>query len=126
MFVSGRILDTSGQPIPNTTIEVWETDAEGFYDTQYTDRQEPDCRGGLRSQDDGSYAFRGIVPVAYPIPGDNLQDVTSDKEARAKGFESGPFKLLQKDFVLVRQEEAKIARAERAAKTVPDKAKVEC
>ncbi|KAG8923182.1 hypothetical protein FRC00_006529, partial [Tulasnella sp. 408] len=55
----------------------------------------------------------------------DLEDVTSDEEARAKGFESGPFKLLQQDFVLVRHEEAKKARAERAAKTVPDEAKVE-
>ncbi|KAG8950164.1 hypothetical protein FRC04_008019 [Tulasnella sp. 424] len=183
MFVCGRVLDTSGQPIPNAKIETWETDAEGFYDTQYSDRQEPDCRGRLKSQEDGSYAFRGIVPVAYPIPGDgpvgdllkslgrhnfrpahlhimieapgfetlvtalypqgdkylksdavfgvktslivDLQDVTSDEEARAKGFKAGPFKLLKQDFVLVKHEEAKAVRAERAAKTVPDEAKVQ-
>ncbi|KAG9016060.1 hypothetical protein FRB90_003687 [Tulasnella sp. 427] len=183
MFVCGRVVDTSGQPIPDAKIETWETDAEGFYDTQYADRQEPDCRGRLRSQEDGSYAFRGIVPVAYPIPGDgpvgdllkslgrhnyrpahlhimieapgfetlvtalyprgdkylksdavfgvktslivDLENVTSDDEARAKGFKSGPFKQLKQDFVLVRNEEAKKARAERAAKTVPDQAKVE-
>ncbi|KAG9044702.1 hypothetical protein FS837_007678 [Tulasnella sp. UAMH 9824] len=182
MLVCGRILDTSGQPIPNAKIETWETDAEGFYDTQHADRQGPDYRGRLRSQDDGSYAFRGIVPIAYPTPGDgpvgdllkslrrhgfrpahlhlmieapgfetlttalfprgdkylksdavfgvktslivDLQDVTSDEEARSKGFESGPFKLLERDFVLVRPEEAKKARAEKVAKTMPDEAKV--
>ncbi|KIO15528.1 hypothetical protein M407DRAFT_34880 [Tulasnella calospora MUT 4182] len=55
----------------------------------------------------------------------DLYDVTSDEEARAKGFESAPLKLLKQDFVLVRQDEAKKVRAERAAKTVPDEAKVE-
>ncbi|KAG8950163.1 hypothetical protein FRC04_008018 [Tulasnella sp. 424] len=183
MFVCGRVLDTSGQPVPNAKIETWETDAEGFYDTQHADRQEPDCRGRLRSQEDGSYAFRGIVPVAYPIQGDgpvgdllkllgrhnfrpahlhimieapgfetlvtalyprddkylksdavfgvktslivDLQNVTSDEEARARGFKSGPFKLLKQDFVLVKHEEAKAVRAEMATKTVPDEAKVQ-
>lgn len=42
----------------------------GFYDTQYKDRSAPDCRGRLRSDKDGSFAYRAVVPVAYPIPGD--------------------------------------------------------
>ena len=70
MFVEGKVLNTSGKPIANAKIETWETDAEGFYDTQYASRSEPDYRGRLRSQEDGSYAYRAIVPVAYPIPGD--------------------------------------------------------
>ncbi|KAG1776767.1 Intradiol ring-cleavage dioxygenase [Suillus placidus] len=70
MYVEGRVLTTEGQPIPNAVIETWETDADGFYDTQYTDRSHPDCRGRLRSDDDGRYGYRAVVPVAYPIPGD--------------------------------------------------------
>ncbi|KZV93878.1 aromatic compound dioxygenase [Exidia glandulosa HHB12029] len=70
MYVHGRVLDTSGKPIPGATIETWETDDTGHYDTQYENRGEPDCRGRLKSADDGTYAFRGVVPVAYPIPGD--------------------------------------------------------
>ena len=30
MYVEGRILDTLGKPIPNASIETWETDAEGI------------------------------------------------------------------------------------------------
>lgn len=44
--------------------------AKGFYDTQYSDRTRPDCRGRLRSDDQGRYGYRGVVPVAYAIPGD--------------------------------------------------------
>jgi len=29
MYVEGRILDTLGKPIPNASIETWETDSEG-------------------------------------------------------------------------------------------------
>ncbi|KLO15414.1 aromatic compound dioxygenase [Schizopora paradoxa] len=70
MWVEGRVLNTAGQPIANATIDTWETDHFGLYDTQYKDRGAPDCRGRLKSGEDGSYAFRAVVPVSYPIPGD--------------------------------------------------------
>ncbi|KAI0361951.1 aromatic compound dioxygenase [Trametes cingulata] len=70
MYVEGRVLSTDGTPIPNATIETWETDADGFYDTQYATREKPDCRGRLHSDKDGRFGYRAVVPVAYPIPGD--------------------------------------------------------
>ncbi|KAI0066888.1 aromatic compound dioxygenase [Artomyces pyxidatus] len=70
MFVEGRVLSTDGTPIAGAAIETWETDANGFYDTQYADRSAPDCRGRVHSGPDGRYAYRAVVPVAYPIPGD--------------------------------------------------------
>ncbi|KAG0706936.1 aromatic compound dioxygenase [Suillus ampliporus] len=70
LYVEGQILTTEGQPIPNAIIETWETDANGFYDTQYIDRSHPDCRGRLRSDDNGRFGYRAVVPVPYPIPGD--------------------------------------------------------
>ncbi|KAG2748897.1 aromatic compound dioxygenase [Suillus brevipes Sb2] len=70
MYVEGRVLTTDGQPIPNAVIDTWETDADGFYDTQYANRSHPDCRGRLRTDDDGRFGYRAVVPVSYPIPGD--------------------------------------------------------
>jgi len=70
MFVEGRVLSTDGTPIPNALIETWETDALGYYDTQYKGREKPDCRGRLRTDSNGRYEYRAVVPVAYPIPGD--------------------------------------------------------
>ncbi|KAF8656882.1 hypothetical protein AX16_002427 [Volvariella volvacea WC 439] len=70
LFVEGRVLDTQGNPIPGTVINTWETDGHGLYDTQYTNREEPGCRGRLHSAQDGSYSFRAVVPVPYPIPSD--------------------------------------------------------
>ena len=78
MFVEGSVLNTSGVPIPAATIDTWETDSNGLYDTQvcllfswepfliftvlqYSTREVPDCRGRLHSADDGSYAFRAVV-----------------------------------------------------------------
>lgn len=50
-------------------LETWETDQDGFYDTQY-DSFTADCRGRLYTDEEGRYAFRAVLPVAYPIPND--------------------------------------------------------
>jgi len=70
MYVEGRVTDTQGKPVVNAIIDTWQTDGHGLYDTQYDERLEPDCRGRLRTKEDGSYAFRAVVPVPYPIPSD--------------------------------------------------------
>jgi len=70
MFVEGLVTDLQGNPIPNAIIDTWETDGFGLYDTQYGSREGPECRGRLHSAEDGSYAFRAVVPVSYPIPSD--------------------------------------------------------
>jgi len=70
LYVQGTVKDTKGKPINGVTIETWETDGHGSYDTQKPDRQEPDCRGRLTTREDGSYGYRAVVPVSYPIPSD--------------------------------------------------------
>src|SRR5215467_6104512 len=34
LYVSGRILDTAGRPLPGATIDVWHSDDRGLYDVQ--------------------------------------------------------------------------------------------
>ncbi|KAI5475347.1 catechol dioxygenase [Pseudohyphozyma bogoriensis] len=70
MFVKGRVTDLRGNGIAGCKIETWETDDEGLYDTQYEGRDGPDCRGRITTDADGYYWFRGVRPVAYPIPND--------------------------------------------------------
>ncbi|KAF8067930.1 intradiol ring-cleavage dioxygenase [Lyophyllum atratum] len=70
LFVEGLVTDTKGNPIAGAIINTWETDGFGSYDTQYETRDGPDCRGRLRTAEDGSYGFRAVVPVPYPIPSD--------------------------------------------------------
>ncbi|AMM87288.1 intradiol ring-cleavage dioxygenase [Martelella sp. AD-3] len=67
----GRVVDLEGNPIDNALISVWSDNYEGFYDVQQPDIQPPfNNRGIFRTGPDGRYAFRGIKPVAYPIPDD--------------------------------------------------------
>lgn len=64
----------TSQPIASRLKEfadmAGETDETGHYDTQYTDREGPDCRGILTADEKGEFWFKAIRPVSYPIPHD--------------------------------------------------------
>jgi hydroxyquinol 1,2-dioxygenase len=69
-LVRGTVKDRNGIPIAGAELEVWQADAEGNYDVQYPDLKTHQARGVLRSRPDGSFEFRTVVAVAYPIPVD--------------------------------------------------------
>ncbi|HEY3597953.1 MAG TPA: intradiol ring-cleavage dioxygenase [Paraburkholderia sp.] len=69
-FVSGSIKGPDGEPVAGARIEVWQADADGFYDVQHAGDDTHRARGVLHSLPDGRYYFRSIVGVPYPIPHD--------------------------------------------------------
>ncbi|WP_027214062.1 intradiol ring-cleavage dioxygenase [Burkholderia sp. WSM2232] len=69
-FVSGAVRGPNGEPVSGARIEVWQADADGFYDVQTSDADTHRARGVLHSLADGSYHFRSIVAEPYPIPHD--------------------------------------------------------
>ena len=71
LVVSGRVVDTAGNPIPGAILDVWQTNEDGFYDVQQKGVQ-PDfnLRGVFTSDMDGRYWFRSVKPRYYPIPDD--------------------------------------------------------
>jgi protocatechuate 3,4-dioxygenase beta subunit len=66
----GRVTDSQGRPIANALVEVWQTAPNQLYDVQDKDQPEGHLRGSFRSDADGTYRFRTIMPVSYPIPND--------------------------------------------------------
>jgi hydroxyquinol 1,2-dioxygenase len=68
-WVSGMVTDTGGKPVPGALIEVWEADADGFYDVQYGDDRTA-ARGHLFTDAAGGYRFWALTPTPYPIPHD--------------------------------------------------------
>jgi hydroxyquinol 1,2-dioxygenase len=68
-WVEGTVSDTDGRPVPGARIEVWEADADGFYDVQYGDERVTG-RGHLHTDDEGRYRFWAVKPTPYPIPDD--------------------------------------------------------
>ena len=71
LFVRGRVLDTSGEPIVGAKIDTWHSDEDGLYDVQGDVGAEGLWgRGELTSETDGRYWFWSITPSAYPAPTD--------------------------------------------------------
>lgn len=78
LLVSGRVLAPDGTPLANGLLDVWQSDAEGFYDLQKpsaptaegSNASHMDLRGRFRTNENGEYFFRTIKPLYYPIPDD--------------------------------------------------------
>ncbi|MEU6269764.1 dioxygenase [Saccharopolyspora shandongensis] len=69
--VSGAVTDPSGAPLPGATVDVWQCNEDGFYDVQQPDTQPPgNGRGLFRTDHNGRYWFRTVVPSHYPVPAD--------------------------------------------------------
>lgn len=70
-LVTGRVADADGAPVAGAGVDVWQADADGYYDVQRPG-EVPDrnLRGLFTADDDGRFRFRTIVPRYYPIPTD--------------------------------------------------------
>jgi protocatechuate 3,4-dioxygenase beta subunit len=69
--LSGRVIDTSDNPIQTAHVEIWQCDAFGRYHHENDFRQQPldpyfQGFGRTTTDSDGRYSFRTIKPVAYP------------------------------------------------------------
>ncbi|TWT29437.1 dioxygenase family protein [Blastopirellula retiformator] len=71
--LTGRVLSTSGEPIRNATVEIWQCDANAVYlhtrdSAGKQDQQDKNFQGFGRFEtaSTGEYRFRTIKPVPYP------------------------------------------------------------
>jgi protocatechuate 3,4-dioxygenase, beta subunit len=67
--LSGRVLSTSGEPMRNVLVEIWQCDGNGVYLAQQdADRRDSNFQGFGRflTSSTGEYYFRTIKPVPYP------------------------------------------------------------
>jgi protocatechuate 3,4-dioxygenase beta subunit len=71
IIVTGRVLDDSGRPVPQTLIEIWQANAAGRYchsEDNHPAPLDPNFTGAGRTLTDenGVYRFVTIKPGAYP------------------------------------------------------------
>src|SRR5712691_10630437 len=70
-LVSGRVLDLDGEPIAGALLDVWQAQSSGLYDSQDQGLGgELHMRGKFRTDAEGRYLIRTVLPVNYPIPSD--------------------------------------------------------
>jgi hydroxyquinol 1,2-dioxygenase len=67
---SGRVIDASGRPIAGALLDIWSGDGEGNYDMQMPGETQMRARGKIRTDAEGRYFFRSIMPNYYPVPTD--------------------------------------------------------
>lgn len=71
MYLSGKVVDsTTGEVIPNATVEVWHCNSKGNY--SFFDKSQSDfnMRRTIQS-DNGRYIARSIIPSGYGVPHGN-------------------------------------------------------
>lgn len=68
--IHGRVLDLDRRPVPGATLEVWGTNAAGFYENVDPDQPDWNLRGRFELDDDGAFEMWTVKPVSYPIPSD--------------------------------------------------------
>ncbi|GAA2634200.1 intradiol ring-cleavage dioxygenase [Paractinoplanes durhamensis] len=70
-LVSGQVTGPSGEPLADAVVDVWQANEDGFYDVQQPGIQPPgNLRGLFRTDLEGRFWFRSVVPRFYPIPDD--------------------------------------------------------
>lgn len=70
ILLYGRVVDTAGNPLSGTVVEIWQTDANGIYDhpgDPNTGRRDPKFQfyGASTTNTAGYYVFRTLLPGEY-------------------------------------------------------------
>ena len=75
VWVTFRVQDGDGLPVPDAMIELWQADSEGNYEPQASSMDGAAFRGfgRLATAEDGSCTFETIRPGPVPGPGETLQ-----------------------------------------------------
>lgn len=72
LHLSGQARDVAGNPVSGRTLEIWQCDVNGRYlhhnDTAQHAKRDPAFQGygAVRTDADGGFVLRTIVPVSYP------------------------------------------------------------
>jgi len=71
LLVSGTVRNVKGKSVAGATLDVWQTNEDGFYDVQQKGIQ-PDnnLRGVFTADKKGRFNFKSAYPRFYPIPYD--------------------------------------------------------
>lgn len=72
LFVNGVVRGQDGKPVAGASVEVWHANRFGFYSHfDPTTTQTPfNLRGTIKTDANGRYSFRTIVPLGYGCPPD--------------------------------------------------------
>ena len=70
VYVEASFTAPDGTPLAGATVDVWQSDGDGFYDVQRPELTEANLRGRFVADSYGKVRFWSITPQYYPIPYD--------------------------------------------------------
>ena len=70
LWIDVQVRDTSGNPVDDAVVDIWQSNEDGYYDVQLPDLDGPVLRGRFRTANGGGLQCWSILPHEYPIPTD--------------------------------------------------------
>jgi hydroxyquinol 1,2-dioxygenase len=70
VLLTGTVRGVDGQPLKGASVDMWQTDTEGFYATQDARQADDNLRCKQACDAEGRYAFTTVLPAPYTIPMD--------------------------------------------------------
>lgn len=72
VYIQGKVVDKNGHPIEDATVDMWQANAGGRYRHPHDKNPvplDPNFQGWaiIQSGKEGGFAFKTIVPGAYPV-----------------------------------------------------------
>ncbi|MFL1461737.1 catechol 1,2-dioxygenase [Roseococcus sp. DSY-14] len=82
LFMDGQVRDMDGAPVANAIVDVWHANTMGGY--SFFDPTQPkyNLRRRIRTDAEGRYRFRSILPAGYACPPDGATQALLDKIGR--------------------------------------------
>jgi catechol 1,2-dioxygenase len=72
LFVTGRVVNRTGQAIAGAEVDVWHASPVGLYENQDPGQADMNLRGKFTTDARGCFQFRTVKMVGYPIPTDGV------------------------------------------------------
>jgi len=70
LFMEGQVRDTDGRPVPGAIVDVWHANTKGGYSFFDPSQSAWNLRRRIRTDAEGRYRFRSIIPAGYGVPPD--------------------------------------------------------
>ncbi|KMY86455.1 Catechol 1,2-dioxygenase [Candidatus Paraburkholderia calva] len=79
LVMRGTVFAEDGAPLSNALVEVWHANHLGSY--LHFDKSQPafNLRGSIRTDAEGRYSFRSVVPVGYSVPPGGMAEKLLDQ-----------------------------------------------
>src|SRR3546814_18441967 len=68
LYVMGRVIAPTGEPLADALVDVWQSDGAAYYDVKMADRDDAALRARFRNDTDGRFSLWLVVSSQYPLP----------------------------------------------------------